>query len=124
MKIELNISQSFYDTFYRDDTVFAWQSFWNRLCRMSYLREGVVNKLAVHPSEEEDNAYYSKQNAKNYNDISLDYSWKRFCENHNGDVMVVPELEELYVPETLFVCAGVWSWFAISFPNCKITYWA
>lgn len=124
MEIQLNTSNSFYDTFYREDTVLAWQTFWNRLCRMSYLREEIVNKLSVIPTSDSDNDYYSKRNSRNYDEISLDYSWKRFCENHKGDVMVVPELEELYVPESLFVCAGVWSWFSHSFPNCKITYWA
>lgn len=91
---------------------------------MSYLREGVVNKLAVLPVDDDDNEYYSKRNSKNYNEITLDHTWKEFCKGYKGDVMVVPELEELYVPESLFVCAGVWSWFAHSFPNCKITYWA
>ena len=124
MKIQLNTSHSFYDTFYREDTVLDWQKFWNRICRMSYMREGVVNKLSALPSYDSDNDFYSKRNSRNYNEITLDHSWKKFCETHRGDVMVVPELEELYVPESLFVCPGVWTWFSQSFPNCKIIYWA
>ena len=123
MEIKLTTSHSYYHTFYSDDTVLAWQSFWLRLCKMSYLREKVVNKLAVLPSDDSDNEFYSKRNSQNYNDITLDHTWKEFCKSYKGDVMIVPELEELYVPESLFTCIGVSTWFAHSFPNCKITYW-
>lgn len=124
MEIELRLSHSYYDTYYHANTVFAWQQFWDRLCRMSYLREGVVNKLTVLPAEDDDVVYYQNRNAKNYDEITLDYSWRKFCQTYKGEVFCVPELKELYVPESLFACAGVWSWFAQSFPNCKITYWA
>lgn len=123
MEIELRISHSYYHTYYHHDTVLAWQKVWDTLFRMAYLREGIVDKIITIPTRSDDLEFYQNRNPKNYYEITLDYCWREFCKIHKDSLHVVPELKEIYVPECLFACLGVWSWFAHSFPNCKITFW-
>ena len=123
MDIELRISHSYYHTYYHHDTVVAWQKVWDKLFRMAYLREGIVDKINTMPTRSDDLDFYNKRNPKNYYEITLDYCWKEFCRIHKDSLHVVPELKELHVPECLFNCLGVWSWFEYSFPNCKVTFW-
>lgn len=124
MDIELRISHSYYHTYYHHDTVLAWQKVWNKLFRMAYLGEGIVDTITTLPTRNDDLEFYNKRNPKNYYEITLDYCWKEFCKIHKESPQVIPELKEIYVPETLFACPGVWSWFSYSFPNCNIKFWS
>lgn len=125
MDIELRIKNSYYlyQTYYHDETVLAWQNIWNKLFRMSYFREDIVDEIITMPTRSDDLEYYKKSNPNNYYEITLAYCWREFCKTHKDYVQVVPELKKIYVPECLFACPGVWSWFNYSFPNCKITFW-
>jgi hypothetical protein len=123
MEITLFVSHSYYDTFYNPTTVRDWQRFWDRLLRMAYLREGIVERYEVVPSQDDDGAYYARKTPKNYEEITFEYAWRHFCKTYKGDLCVVPELKEIYVPESLLDCPGVWSLFRHSFPNCRIVFW-
>lgn len=123
MDIELKLSHSYFHTYYHHETVLDWQKVWNTLLRMAYLREGIVDRLAVLTSQVDDLCFYERQSAKNYYEITFEYSWREFCKTHKDSIHVVPELKEVYVPKCLFQCPGVWALFNYSFPNCKVIFW-
>ena len=65
--------------------------------------------------------FYDKADSTNVDLLTLEHAWRKY----GGHEMpkVVPELERLFVPRSLFYCLGVNSWFRHSFPNCRIAYW-
>jgi hypothetical protein len=105
-----------------------WQRLWRQICDMAYLRENIITKLVVIPEEEEYN-YLKKLDIEwEHQHITLSYAWRNISKltDKNGEFLnplVVPELEEIYVPNILFQAPGVYTWFSYSFPNCKIFFW-
>lgn len=105
-----------------------WQRLWSHVCDMAYFRKGIVSELVVIP-EEGEYEYLKKLDVEwEHAYITLDYTWKNVSKltNKHGEflqTLVVPELEEIYVPRILFESPGVYSWFSYSFPNCKIFFW-
>ena len=121
--IELNITQSYYDTYYDINTVSSWQKVWDRILSMAYLEANKVEKLLVFTKDSSDNTFYKRKIPRNYPDINFEYAWSEFTRNYKGEIQIVPELKEIFVPRSLFECVGVYSFFKYSFPNCVIRFW-
>jgi hypothetical protein len=117
--IKLQTSHSYFSIYYDLETVQGWQSFWNRILKMAYLREGVVESMIAIPCDSRDNEYYKQKIPSNYHDITIDHAWKQF----SGEPCVVLELKKIFVPKDLFSSIGIFSFFNYCFPNCEIVYW-
>lgn len=107
---------------FREDVISKWQTIWMQVCDMAYERTNIVEELVVKPTTSIEEAFYKHNSCKNAEEISLDYTWKKYSQTHS-DALVVPELKRIYVPRTLFECIGVYAWFNYSFPNCEIHFW-
>lgn len=133
MEMPLYINGNLYDAI----TIEAWQSVWDRICRMAYegkdvcesitTRPGImhVNGRVIHDSRESSHSNeYSRCNPVNSYFITLDNIWKQYSQFHSPQMpKVIPEFKELVVPYALYECLGVHSWFEHSFPNCKVYFW-
>ena len=110
------------------EAIERWQSIWNTICNMAYHRKGIVKHITTDSCEYNSILRYHSLKYLNFDEITLDHTWKKYSstKNENGDFLeplLVPELEEIYVPRILFTCPGVFHWFKHSFPNCAISYW-
>ena len=121
---------------YTYETINAWRDVWTLICQMAYEEHLPVSKIITSPghvriegiavpmTEKEHSEYYSRQLPLNSEHITLDYMWKHYSKGYGTKMPgVVPELQELDVPRSLFQCLGVDSWFRHSFPNCKVIFW-
>jgi hypothetical protein len=109
------------------EEVLKWQLIWNRLCNMAYYRTDIANEVVTGRAEHGDIFDYQYE-ASNFQEITLDHTWKKFSslKDENGnflEALVVPEVQEIYVPRILFEGPGVYTWFLHSFPNCLILFW-
>ena len=133
MEIVLNIDGNMYD----ETTVGIWQVVWHKLCSMAYTRSNICRSIVIKPGpmiinnryvldkrELSHSREYSRIEPLNRDKLTLEYMWKKYSHAYgNKYPEVVPELKELVVPYSLFVCLGVNSWFRHSFPNCKVRFW-
>ena len=89
---------------------------WKQICDMAFFRSNIVDKMIV------------KLQKNECETDTLDYHWKQFSSIKDADgnfieALVVPELNFIIVPQSLFHTEGVYAWFKHSFPNCVITFW-
>jgi hypothetical protein len=109
------------------DVIDTWQSVWRQVCDMAYYRKNVTTHIHINERNYPELLEYMK-NAKNFDQITLDYTWAQTSSVKNADgthieVCVVPELLDICVPRILFETLGVYSWFKHSFPKCVILFW-
>jgi hypothetical protein len=109
------------------DVINKWQPIWQQICDMAYSRKNIVPTVSIEKFNYSDLLGYML-NSRNFDQITLDYTWKQTTSRKNTDgtpveVFVVPELREIYVPRILFETLGVFQWFKHSFPNCSILFW-
>jgi len=122
--------------YYTEETVSAWQSVWDHVCRMAYEKKDICEELIAFPKGIRINEHKSASKGElvhagiyeeayplNRYEITLDYMWKKYNETHKEMPHVIPELKRIHVPQPLFESLGVKQWFEHSFPNCRITYW-
>jgi hypothetical protein len=110
------------------EVVDRWQMVWNNICNMAYYRKGIVKNITTDPLEYNNILRYHSLKSSNFDEITLDHTWKKYSSMKNNDgefleALVVPELEEIYVPRLLFDSLGINEWFKTSFPNCLVSYW-
>ena len=123
---------------YAKDTVVLWTIIWERICKMAYENSDICPELITLPGgmvieglsnprndEDEHQIYYQKRIPENEDQITFDYTWKRFSKNYGAPytLFIIPDLRRLHVPRVLFDSLGVSQFFRHSFPNCKITFW-
>lgn len=123
---------------YTAETVAAWQNVWKLICDMSYHGTNIQEEIITSPGqfqideeiikdndESEQCYFYNLRYALNVEELTLDHIWKQYSQKAGPGVVlhVVPEFKHLHVPLQLHYTLGVNSWFAESFPNCKVTYW-
>lgn len=107
---------------FRNDVVKKWQSVWDQVCLMAYEHRNITDKIIVHPDSPMEQYFYERNKCSNAEEITLDHMWQKY--SYSGDnVFVIPELQRIYVPRSLFECLGVYAWFKYSFPNCVIDFW-
>jgi hypothetical protein len=109
------------------DVINKWQAVWRGICDLAYSSKSPLDRVSIEKFNYNELLTYMI-NSSNFEQITLDYTWKQVSSQRNVDgnyiePVVVPELEEIYVPRILFVCPGVSQWFKHSFPNCSISYW-
>jgi hypothetical protein len=118
------------------ETVLAWKVVWNKVCRMAYGSEKVVETIEAYPgkaiidgvvvemTEKDHSNFYQIGAPSNFEVITLDNTWKYYSSLH-GTAMpkIVPEFTRLCVPRGLFESLGIDLWFQSSFPNCEIVFW-
>ena len=107
-----------------NEQIKKWQAVWHRVCGLAFFRKNIVTKIIV--DDTDDIKHY--RSCRNFEEVTLDYTWKFYSSlrDENGnyiDTLIVPELEQIYVPHALFEALGVHSWFKHSFPNCVISFW-
>lgn len=109
------------------DEVQNWQVIWQKICDMAYYRNNIVKEVVTGWTEH-GNIVDFKHEASNFEEITLEHTWKNFSQlkDDNGnflEALVVPELQEIFIPRILFEAPGVYTWFQHSFPNCLILFW-
>lgn len=107
---------------FREDVISEWKAVWSKLCDMAYKRQGIQEEVCVIPTSSNEVHFYERNTCHNYDELTLDYTWEKYSKEYR-DVYTVPELKRIYVPRSLFECLGVYKWFEVSFPNCKIEFW-
>jgi hypothetical protein len=110
------------------EVVERWQMVWNNICNMAYYRKGIVTYVTTDSIEYNNILRYHSLKSSNFDEITLDHTWKKYSsiKNNNGDFLeplVVPEVQEIYIPRVLFDTLGIHEWFKHSFPNCSISFW-
>jgi hypothetical protein len=122
---------------YENHTIEAWQSVWDKICKMSYDGTDVCEEIVTTPGIMHingrilNNKYksdhiieYSRLEPVNTYFLTLENVWKQYSSFHGPQpVKVIPEFKKLVVPRCLYECLGVQQWFRYSFPNCQVTYW-
>jgi hypothetical protein len=112
-----------------EKTIEKWQSVWQHICEMAYHRNNITDQIQIyHNNDYETLMKYKNICPNDFEKLTLDYTWKKVSavRDSNGeyiDVQVVPELVYIYIPRILFETLGVYAWFKVSFPNCKIIFW-
>lgn len=133
MEIPLFISGNMYENV----TVDAWQTLWDKVCKMSYEGTNVCESIVTKPgilyingeiiddnSELTHSNKYANIDPVNDHLLKLDDMWKQYSKLYGtAQPKIIPEFKELVVPYPLYYCLGVTQWFRYSFPNCKVTYW-
>lgn len=125
--INLDVCYVYYVMDIPQDVINKWQVIWQGICHMAYNRKDISHTVLVEKFNYNEILGYMI-NAKNFEEITLDYTWKQVSSQKNQDgtyiqPLVVPEVKNMYVPRILFDCPGVFHWFQHSFPNCSISYW-
>lgn len=133
MEISLFIDGKMYD----NCTVDAWQTVWEKICKMSYEGTEICEEMVTVPGilhingkilrdtrESTHSNEYRRLEPVNTYFLTLDNMWKQYSHLYgSAKLKVVPEFKKLVVPQALFECLGVQQWFRYSFPNCKVYYW-
>jgi len=130
MKIPILIENNMY----LPETVKSWQSVWEVICTVAYnnfydLPEEIIvrpeslivkdDEIVNDDREIVHSDIYKFRGPKNYYELTLDHTWKKF----QGNPHIINDLRRLHVPRVLFEDLGVRQWFAYSFPRCRVTYW-
>lgn len=125
--INLDIQYLYYAMDVPQDVINKWQVIWQGICDMAYSRKNISDTVLIEKFNYNELLTYMI-NARNFEEITLDYKWKQVSsqQNYDGSYVephVVPELKEVYVPRILFSTPGVFHWFKHSFPNSSISFW-
>ena len=99
-----------------------WQKIWHDLCEMSYNKGERVSSILIEFSKEEYDIFVNAYNTNpsEFDKICLERIWKRY---DRVEPKIVKELNSMYVPRILFETIGAYTWFAYSFPECKLKFW-
>lgn len=125
--MEVTIAREF-DTefgriYYSFKTIAEWQKVWRVICDMAYdpiatQHESII--VTSENSEKDDARGYGSYTVQNQHLICLDEVWRAY---DKCSPFINKKLLKLHVPQVLFRCLGINSWFSFSFPNCEVTYW-